>query len=425
MPRAEENSMKRKRKDYTSEEKVLVISAAFPPHRSGEATNTVHLCHKLAERGLEVHVLTSLENTVIFEEFTVHPVMSNWSWNGLPRFAKAIKRISPDAIILMYIGWIYNYHPMITYSPSIAKYLLPNASFVTRFENITGTVASTFFSKALRKIAAQICTQANFSYGTLFSVSDYLIFLSDNHRANLSHQAESVDKKAILIPPAPNMSININGREGLRKRGRDKFGLGIETFLISYIGYIYPAKGLEVLLHAFKYVSDSSSKFRLVLIGGEIAEESGIQSGYKKSLEELTDKLSISEKIIWTGEYTWNDHKTSEYLLASDVCVLPFEVGVQLNNSSLSCVAAHGIPVITTRGTVVEKPFIHGDNVYLCPLKSPESIAEAILKVKDDEKLRLQLQEGVVKLAHDWFSWENTIDKTIDALSSIQNRFNP
>ena len=42
------------------------------------------------------------------------------------------------------------------------------------------------------------------------------------------------------------------------------------------------------------------------------------------------------------------------YLCAADICVLPFNVGVRLNNSSFAAAAAHGLPIVTTRGEMLE-----------------------------------------------------------------------
>jgi alpha-beta hydrolase superfamily lysophospholipase len=56
--------------------KVLVISAAFPPMRMGEATNAYHLCERLATRGFDVHVLTNHGHTSVADaRITVHDLM--------------------------------------------------------------------------------------------------------------------------------------------------------------------------------------------------------------------------------------------------------------------------------------------------------------------------------------------------------------
>jgi hypothetical protein len=73
--------------------KVLVVSAAFPPMSSGESTNAFYLCQHLAERNLDVHVLTTHSSaTACARGITVHPIMQRWSWPEVPRFIKFLKQ---------------------------------------------------------------------------------------------------------------------------------------------------------------------------------------------------------------------------------------------------------------------------------------------------------------------------------------------
>ena len=67
-------------------------------------------------------------------------VMPHWGWSALPRFAASLRHIAPDAILLMYIGWIYDSHPMVTFAPTVARKLLPSVPFVTRFENTSASL---------------------------------------------------------------------------------------------------------------------------------------------------------------------------------------------------------------------------------------------------------------------------------------------
>ena len=90
--------------------KVLFVTAAYPPMKAGEADHAYHQCMELAKRGLDVHVLTTESNTWTHEvPFTVHPIMRDWSWSDLPRFARFVKRCAPDHVILYYIGWAINF----------------------------------------------------------------------------------------------------------------------------------------------------------------------------------------------------------------------------------------------------------------------------------------------------------------------------
>lgn len=72
--------------------KVLVISAAYPPMHAGEATNTYHLCRQLTERGIDIHVLTSVGNVGTDDpRIRVYPIMQTWGWLELLRVRSFLK----------------------------------------------------------------------------------------------------------------------------------------------------------------------------------------------------------------------------------------------------------------------------------------------------------------------------------------------
>jgi polysaccharide biosynthesis protein PslF len=407
--------------------RILIISAAFPPTQSGEATNAFYLSQHLADRGFEVHVLTSQNNTAVSDpRIKVHAIMRNWSWLEVPRLIKSIRCCHPDTILLLYIGWIYKSHPMITFAPTLLKHLLPSVPFVTRFEFVQGPSPSKIF-RALRKgIMALANARKNaYEFGTLLHASDCIIVLSDVHRALLSEHFQGVIAKSVLIPPPPNIRI-VPDKSGLaRQEGRKIFGANDGHFVIAYIGYIYPTKGLESLLRAFRIICDQESHVRLALIGGNISSEprSGYRPFYAEELADMAKKLGIDDKIVWTGAFKWDSDEVSWYLRAADVCVLPFDNGVQLNNSSFASAASYGLPIITTSGEMLESPFVHKKNVFLCPPKSPEAIAAAIKAVMDSSELKKLLSHGSLDLAQQWFSWNRAIERTLAVLGlGDQNR---
>jgi glycosyltransferase involved in cell wall biosynthesis len=344
--------------------------------------------------------------------------MKRWSWAELPRFSRAVKACEPDAVLLIYIGWVYHYEFMVTFAPTICKKLFPNVPFVTRFENAMGADPrhTSTFSRAVRKFVAwkEKGRDVDYSYGTLLRDSDHIIVLSERHRMALANHQSDVPLRSTLIPPPVNMRLADGSLESSRSRGRKILKISNETFVVTYIGYLYRGKGLENLLRAFALVATQRSDVRLLILGGAIAPEAGHPDNYLETLHTLAQSLDISDRIMWGGEYTWDSDVTSLSLHASDVCVLPFCQGVQLNNSSFASVAAHGIPVITTRGEPIEEQFVHGENVYLCTPESPESLATAINSLAYDPGLARRLSIGVGKLAREWFSWERALDRTLE-----------
>ncbi len=402
--------------------KVLVISAAYPPFHAGEATNTFFLCKHLADRKLDVHVLTSQGNIGNGElGISVHPVMRQWSWAEIPRLRAFLKHCAPDAILLMYLGLMYHFHPMITFVPTIAKKLFPRVPFVTRFENVrvpSDPSRTSLGSRAFRKFVVQQWVGGigiSYTFGTLLRDSDKVIALCKEHRLSLLEVKPDVEANTALIPPPLNMRMCSGGDE-VRQRQRVKLGVGPDDFIFAFLGYIYPAKCVETLLQAFQIVMRQKRHAKLLFIGGKFDLDDEGKGSYVEQMYALSKELGIEPNTIWTGAFKAEDEEGSLNLRAADVGVFTFRLGIQLNNSSVSSMAAHGLPMIATRGPWLDEPFVHQENVVLCEPKDPPALAQAMFLVMESPELRERLRKGALKLASEWFSWERAGDRTIDLL---------
>jgi len=401
--------------------KLLFVTAAYPPMKAGEADHAYHQCMELAKRGLDVHVLTTESNTWPHEvPFTVHPIMRDWSWRDLPRFARFVRRCAPDHVFLFYIGWVYNFHAMITFAPTICRALLPPHHFVTMFAYPMGSKFDrvSIMTRAIRKAMQWMVgsKEVDYAYGTLLRDSEAVIVMSDRHRRMLSEHAQAVGKKSVLIPPPPLLTLTGATNETARENTRKKLGLTMSHLVLVYFGWIYPPKGVETLLRAFHLVCREQDCLRLVLIGGVIAQEYPNRRNFAEEMRELPRQLGFDDQVIWTGEFPTDSDEASRYLYASDICVFPHDLGLYMNNSSFAAVAAHGLPIVATRGDFVEEPFVNGENLVFCEPQSPESMAQAIRRIIDDENLRRRLAKGAQELAAEWFSWDKATDRIIELL---------
>lgn len=401
--------------------KILIISAAYPPAQAGEATNTFFLCRHLVAQGMDVHVLTTISNRGSNEpQITIHPIMHKWSWREIPRLVAFLRANAPDGIILIYLGLMYHYHPMITYAATIAKRILPGTPFVTRYENaFVGADPSrtSFLSRVFRKAMVWWAGANDVAYssGTLLRDSDRVIVLCERHRSMITKEWPAVSDKTVLIPPPPNIFVNPNPSDS-RARGRRKLGIGEDEFVIAFLGYVYPIKGIETLLKAFSRVRGQRSLVRLIFIGGKIGLEVPDGETYYDKMLDLAKKLTVDDRVIWTGSFKPEEEEASLYLHASDIGVLPFLDGIQLNNSSFSSMAAHGLPMIVTRGPVLDPPFVHEKNVLLCAPNDDEEVARLIVQLIDQPCLRDRLRQGIELFANEWFAWDSAVAKTIATL---------
>jgi len=364
-------------------------------------------------------VTSGIENVVTSRAMKVYPVMRRWSWAELPRLLKIARRCDPDVVNLHFQGAIYNDHPMITFAPTFMKKLRPKAKAVTHIEYPGGVhiERSPRSTRAVRRAVTHWAgvRDVDYGFGTILRDSDRIIILSDTHRAILEKHLAAVGDKCVLIPPPPIMPMCAERNGQARGRGRQMLQVSPHEFLIAYFGYIYPFKGIETLLRAFHIVARQRADVRLVLIGGsnEVMLRETNRPHYVQELKDLSQELNIAEKVIWTGYYPTGSDHASLYLRSADACVLPFDGGVYMNNSSFTAAAAHGLPIVTTKGEIAEPQIVGGKNVLLCPPKEPQSLASAIDSLISNSELRRQLSDGALELAREWFSWDEAIKRTV------------
>jgi glycosyltransferase involved in cell wall biosynthesis len=353
--------------------------------------------------------------------------MQQWSWSELPRLLRVVAQCRPHVVNIHFTSVIYHDHPMITFLPSILKRLFRGLTVVTLFEYPAGVnLSRSLVSTRLVRRAIKHWVGSNnvdWGYGTLLRDSDRLVVLSDEHRNILTRHLPSADKKTVVIPPPPLLRVCNDENGAARRRGRERLGVGIHEFLIAYYGYLFPGKGIETLLEAIHLANQGDKDIYLVLVGGsnEVMLRSQNRPQYAQELERLSEQLQIADKVRFTGYYPSESDYGSLCLRAADVCILPFDDGVRMNNSSVAAAALHGLPIITTKGALLEAPFIDKENVLLCPPKDPEALARAIVSLIYEPELSRRLQNGATKMAHEWFSWERAVSSVIETFSCVNS----
>ncbi len=255
----------------------------------------------------------------------------------------------------------------------------------------------------------------SYEAGTLLRDSDGVIVLCEAHRSVLAAECPSAQEKLHIIPPAPNIVI-ADDTDQVRSRGRQSLGVHPSEFLIAFLGYVYPKKGIETLLTAFAAVRRERPQARLVFIGGTIDIDVEMSRSYWDRVQQLCRELDLGDSTVWTGRFDPSQDAASTYLRAADVCVLPLGKGLQLNNSSFSTIAAHGLPLISTQSPTTDRVFVNDENVLLCQPENATEMASAIRRTMDDPSLRAKLRSGITDLARR-LSWDELTARTMELLS--------
>jgi glycosyltransferase involved in cell wall biosynthesis len=382
-----------------------------------------YFAQNLATRGADVHVLTSqIADVELPEAVRVHPLMRDWSWSDLPKLLHFARKLKPDVINLHFNGLIYNNNPMITFALTPLKWMLRRARVVTLIEYPTGIKLELTHSLVtlLNRAAARLFRARDPEYGTILQESDGVILLSDNHVRMLEGHYRPPDAIWTVIPPPPLMKLAPESLE-TRQRGRTALGVADNEFVLMYFGYLYPQKGLETLFEALSLVAARRAGVRLVIVGGsnEVMLRQSGRPHYAEELRQMTRRFGIEDLVIWTG-YCGNDtDEISVYFRSADVCVLPFDAGVYLNNSTFTVAAMHGKPIVSTYPEVLDSGISEGENVVLCPPREPEGMAAAIESLIDDELLRVKLSRGALQLARERLTWDKAMEQTLEIFAGV------
>jgi glycosyltransferase involved in cell wall biosynthesis len=185
-------------------------------------------------------------------------------------------------------------------------------------------------------------------------------------------------------------------KEALNRR-KVALGLNPGQRHVGFFGFWSPDKGLENLLEAHRIVRETGHDVVLVLIGGR-AE--AMRFEYERGVLRLADELGIAGSVIETGPKT--SREVSEYMVAMDVCALPFKVN-PLGRSSLALALNLGVPTVVTRPYGTDARLLTG--LPLLDSVDPPVIAAAITALLDDASAQEAASEAATRAARHW-SWD-------------------
>ncbi|MGC9360145.1 MAG: glycosyltransferase [Anaerolineae bacterium] len=377
--------------------RCLTISGEYPPMRGGVADYSHILGQHLADLGVDVHVLTSLDAALPRRGDThVHPIIESWSWRELfGAVRELLRQLEPDVISIQYQAAAYRLHPAINLLPLRFR----NAPIVTTFHDLR---VPYLFPKAgpLRKEAVWI--------------------LARHSRAVIATNA--ADRVALVaqrgMPPVHEIPIGSNVTKRLpeafdRAQWRAMWGLPRSAMVLCYFGFLNPTKGGEELMRCLASLVRRGVDAHLVMIGGTIGASDPANEAYLASVLALVANLGLQARVHWTDYLP--DTEVSAAFGLSDLCVLPYRDGASLRRGSLMAALAHGMPVLSTEPESPVRELVDGENIRLVARHSPTALAEAAWNLWQDPKALERLAAGAKELSAR-FDWHEIAKRTLEVL---------
>ncbi|MEW6066682.1 MAG: glycosyltransferase family 4 protein [Nitrospirota bacterium] len=181
----------------------------------------------------------------------------------------------------------------------------------------------------------------------------------------------------------------------------EKFNIDENKKLIGYIGLITKRKGIEYLIKALPLVKEGEDNLKLIIIGGyKISDEE-----YFAEIKRLIKGLSLEKEVYFTGLLT----DIRDALNSLDIVVLP-SLEERCSRSLLESLACAKAVIATKVGgnpEIVED----GVNGILVESENEKQLADAILKLLENDQLRQQMGMNGRLRAEKMFDIKNHIYK--------------
>lgn len=169
-------------------------------------------------------------------------------------------------------------------------------------------------------------------------------------------------------------------------------------------GSIRPARGLEDIFGALKYLMLDKRNVKGLVIAGETESK---MAPYRKKLEEWIKMNNLSSKICWAGKLrekgmSWCYRNCKIFVMTSRVESFGMIAGEAM---------AHGCICISADSPCL--PEIFGDAAVFYPPKNPHVLAMKIKNVLNYSEEKRQILRGKSLFQIHQFSWDKCVENTI------------
>jgi len=190
--------------------------------------------------------------------------------------------------------------------------------------------------------------------------------------------------------------------------GGSTSGLHLPVNYILTVGSIIPRKGYDVLLKAMRITCDRGRNFNLVIVGGG-------ENRYASKLATMVKVLGLEDCVVFAGEVA-HPEIVAVYSRAKFFVLASRQEGIPLVLlEAMSCRKA----VVATRVNGVPELIHDGENGLLVEPEDADSLAEAMIRLDEDDALREYLAErGQKHVVHER-TWERLTSEYLETYKIV------
>ncbi len=186
------------------------------------------------------------------------------------------------------------------------------------------------------------------------------------------------------------------------------------TIKLLAVGSFCHWRRYEDLIKALKIVKDKKIDFEFNHIGSEATDK-----GYARKIKNMAKDFELSDCVTFQGGQV-SEEKLVEFYSTSDIFLFPNYP--QTWGLVVFEALAAGIPAVISSRCGAAEVLENGENALLVPPKSPEKIAEVILKLKENPDLWRRLSENGRKFVEENIRWDLYAKQMLNLFQKTLNK---
>src|SRR5438876_2285819 len=225
---------------------------------------------------------------------------------------------------------------------------------------------------------------------------DLVTCLCEDTRRDLLSRCATADRSSTVVVP---MGIDVGRMERApRPRAEMRATLGVteSDVLVLFAGVLIPRKGIKDLVRAWQLLGTRPGT-RLLVIGRSLEEE---EAALVAALAQGDPRVTHIESVPY--------ERMPEYFQASDVFLFPTHLegfGIVVGEA-MAC----GLPVVTTRAKGVREVVVENETALLTDVGNPKELAQQLARLIENPGLRRRLGMTGRKRVAERFDWDTIVD---------------
>ena len=376
--------------------RILIFAAYFHPHVGGHEKVVHELSRRLVQRGYEIDILTcNTERAPAYEELDGIHIYRLPCWNAL-NSVYPIPKPYPASFRILRRLLHKNYDVINTQTRFFITSFLGLLFAKLRKTPLVHTEHGTRHSIVLNKVVGLISRAYDHSIGAL-------IVKSARRNTAVSEAACEFLKHL----GATNIQLVHNGIDTtiFRKKEdancRQNLGISNDAVVITFVGRLIYAKGVQDLIDAFPRIKDTARDTKLLIVG---------DGPYRAALEHLAYQSTWGRDILFLGQK--NQAELIDILSATDVFVNPsYSEGLP---TSVMEAASIGLPIIATDVGGTREIIADYKTGILIEAANTRQLEQKLRELLTNTELRKELGANARISVEQKFSWDKIIQDWIE-----------